>query len=568
MLEAKKCFLKAEYPWRNETAFSDIINLHNLHELKSFLDVVHIRSCLIKSYNELIENYPLVDTRSLLPSFDSDPFEYSELDGFSMLALDRELHSFNELFQYDPLFPVADVITNADGPCCPLENHVFNINTSTFLSRLPKKFHDAYKKSANLDITQLDYYPRILPLLLEMDRAHVMSKTKLGYFQLEGIFASFPSDLDGELKRYGLRIGKFQTGNSSLYLRNRLFTLQFLMELYGFPIASERRTSSALFARRLHKSGEKFLIRVLGQSDRTITTIWNNSQHTKYPMVEKIALVKIEDADSIATLNELNAFIDPENHVAIARVTYQQHSYSATNVRQDRAISVQSQSIIHPDSGMNITNINFLRDTASLVLSLNDISKGEYSGKTVYKKTEIIEGSDTEEKRLKIFYAWLLKHQRRIIGYADETYSNFNKLFENYFETIQFIDNSSNLYSLKTELNSRFHYIQQARKLKDLEEITTRQYKNTTLSYEAMLNEAVTIMREYKFELFYYFEDLVSAAIKLTELILNDRYIQRTYIEKRENLLTPRGLEIKKKYRALVQLHDEFKAIQKTHKID
>ncbi len=567
MLEARNCFLSSKYPCPVEKDDYELESIENLQDMKNYLDIMHIRECLITPYNEHRKNYPLIDPRALLPSFDQDPFEYTHLPGFSMLVLDRELHSFSEFFQYDPLLPVSDVIIASDGPCCPLETRVFSANMQTFLARLPRYLHEEFRpKFKNIDTTLNENYNKLLPYLLKLDRAHVMSKAKTGHYQLSGIFASFPSDLDGELKRYGLRIGKFISGNSELYLRNRLFTLQFLMELYGFPIASERRTSSALFARRLHKAGENFIIRVLGQSDRTITTIWNDNKNNKYPKVEKIALVKIEDQDNIQALKNLNAFLDPKHHVAIARVTYHQHDYSPTNVRQDRALSVLSQTIIHPDSGMDIPDLNFLRDTASLLLSLNDISKGEYVGKTIYKRTEVIEGSDNEEKRLKVFYAWLLKHQRRIISYSDETYANFLKLFDNYFDTIQDIDAGNSLYVLKSELRSRFYYIQQARKLRDLEDIAQRSLRNVNLSYEAMLTEAVKVLREYKFDLFIYFEDLLTSAITLTSLILNDRYIQRTYIKKKESQLTAKGIEIKRKYGLLVQLHDDLKSIQKSQK--
>ncbi len=121
----------------------------------------------------------------------------------------------------------------------------------------------------------------------------MIAKNTQGKFYFAGIYASFPSDLDTELKRFGLKIGKFQPGDNRLYEINRLFVYQFLMELYGFPIASERRTSSALFARKLFKMGEDFLIRVLGQSDRTITSLYRSTDSRMYPKVEKIALVSL-----------------------------------------------------------------------------------------------------------------------------------------------------------------------------------------------------------------------------------------------------------------------------------
>ena len=230
----------------------------------------------------------------------------------------------------------------------------------------------------------------------------MLSKSFYGHYQLSGVFASFPSDMNGEIKRFGLRIGKFQMDNDELYQRNRNFVMQYLMELYGFPIASERRTSAALFSRRLHKAGESFLIRVLGQSDRVITTIWNDHQHGRYPSVEKITLVSIdkEQADIINEIKEKNAFVDEKKRVIILRTLYKQHAFNKGNVRQDRALSIMSHEIIHPLTGKSITNINVLRDTTNLIIRLNDIIRGEYFGTVIYKKTELIENTDTEEKRL------------------------------------------------------------------------------------------------------------------------------------------------------------------------
>ena len=92
-----------------------------------------------------------------------------------------------------------------------------------------------------------------MPFLTMMDRAQVLTlKGDVpGHenFRLSGVYASFPSDLDTEIKRFGLRIGKFAVGDNEMYDQNRNFVYQYMMELYGFPISSERRTSAALFAR-------------------------------------------------------------------------------------------------------------------------------------------------------------------------------------------------------------------------------------------------------------------------------------------------------------------------------
>ena len=59
--------------------------ISNLIELKRFLDIIHIKTCLIKPYQQN-KNYPLVEGRDLLPSFDNDMFEYKDLPSFALVA--------------------------------------------------------------------------------------------------------------------------------------------------------------------------------------------------------------------------------------------------------------------------------------------------------------------------------------------------------------------------------------------------------------------------------------------------------------------------------------------------
>ncbi len=563
----KAAFSQTPWPYTEIAYFDDALLIHDLEELRGYLDIVHIRECLLRPFCEQ-PDYPLVDPRNLLPSFEPDVLEYRSLPGFSMIAMDRPLTSFSEVFQYDMLHPHTDLTDIAQGECCPLENTVAAANMQTILGRLPRPLHEEFRKRYyHQDITALELYSGALPFLLAMDRAHVLSRHTGGAFMLSGAFASFPSDIDGELKRFGVRIGKFQVGNNELYEQNRTFVMQYLMELYGFPIASERRTSAALFARRLHKMGERFLVRVLGQSDRVLTTIWNSGQNSRYPNVEKIALIQI-DADQTETLQaitEENAFVDAKNRVAIIRVRYRQHAFDADNVRQDRAISVEQQSIIHPMTGRSIVGPNVIRDSNNLILRLNDIAKGEYYGRIVYKRTGVIENTDTEEKRIKFLYAWLTKHQRRMIGYSEDFFSFASKILDNYMEQIEQYDIPTELKEPLAELQSRYQYIKQARTVRLLEDIKSRQYKGVHLSYLAMLTEAVELLRSYKFELSTYFDSLVQSVIHFTEAMLNDTYLRKHYIEKPEAALSAQGLEIRKKYGKLVHLLDEFIAIKKSH---
>ncbi len=129
---------------------------------------------------------------------------------------------------------------------------------------------------------------------------------------------------------------------------------------------------------------------------------------------------------------------------------------------------------------------------------------------------------------------------------APENYETFHKLRELYQEVI-----------------NKFSYIQQARKVRILEDLRARQYKGKRITYAAMLEEAVALLHTLKFEIVTYFDSLVLNVIKTGEAILGDRYLIRSYIEKKELERTPRHQEIKKNYGRLVALIDEFKAIRK-----
>ena len=485
----------------------------------------------------------------------------------AMVAFARPLESFSEIFQYDILHPVLSAVNTAEGASCPLETHVIARNVQMFLSRLPKKLQDPFRDQfRRVDTAVLDYYPALMPYLLAMDRAHVFATDVYGHYHLAGLFASFPSDMDGEIKRFGLRTGKFKIGDNEMYERNRTFVCQFLMELYGFPISSERRTSAALFSRRLHKLGERFLVRVLGQSDRTITTIWNNGENRPYPRVEKIALVKLdpEQKDLIRACEEGGFFVDAEKRVVIIRISYKQHRYNADNVRQDRALSVERQELIHPLTGRAMPDVNVVKDTSTMILRLNDIVRGEYVGRAVYKRNELVENTDTDEKRLKFLFAWLSKNQRRIIGYSEEFYNNTTKVLDAYLKNPENQEAFALLHDLKQEVMSKYAYIRQARTVRYLEDIVARNYKGERLTYGRMLLEAIELLRDLKFELGNYFEPLMLSVLHYMEMILDDRYLLRRYINCPDEKLSKGGVEIRKNYRRLVSLRDEFESVRKS----
>lgn len=564
----KNAFSKGEFTYREDGLLSEPVELTSLAELKRFLDVMHVKQCLLRPFFEHAD-YPLVESRELLPSFEADLWEYKQLPGFSMVAFERPLNYFQEVFQFDILHPVLDTASVAEGASCPLESQVIARNVQAMQTRLPKAFQESFRQRfGRFDTSVLDYYPALMPFLLAMDRAQVFALDSFGHFHLGGVYASFPSELDSEIKRFGMRIGKFDVGDNEMYERNRLFVYQYLMELYGFPIVSERRTSSALFARRLHKMGERFMIRVLGQSDRTITTMTGEGDSRPYPRVEKLALVRV-DADqeeALRAIDEAGYFLDRERRVVILRVTYRQHKFNPDNVRQDRALSVEAQEVIHPVTGQVLGDLNIIKDASNMFLRLNDITRGEYTGRIIFKRNEIVENTDTDEKRLKFLYAWLSKHQRRIIGYSDEFFANVIKVLDNYLLSPDNYEAFGHLHDLYQEVWAKYSYIQQARKVRYLEDIQDREYRGERIGYRRMLAEAVQLLHGLKFEIVSYFDTLVSSVIAIGENMLNDRYLLRTYIEKRDDELTPGGLEIKRNYGKLVSLVDEFRAIQRTRK--
>ena len=562
MMKWQEVFSKDGLPWRDAATLSEPVAVSELGALKRFLDAVHIRFCLAKPYQEN-KNYPLVEGRELLPSFDNDMFEYKDLPGFALVAFARQLDYFSEIFQFDKLHPV---VTEADGVCCPLENQVIGQNVQTLASRLPRIHQDIFRQQFRyVDTVLLDNYPSLMPYLLNMDRAQVLAWDADKLFHLAGVFASFPSDIDSELKRFGIRIGKFVYGDSDMYERNRMFVYQYLMELYGFPIVSERRTSSALFARKLHKMGERFLLRVMGQTDRTLTTYLSNGENRRYPLLEKIALVAVDEdqEEALDIIDRDGFFLDKSRRVVIMRITYRQHRFDSSNVRQDRALSVVEQEVLHPLTGEPLRGLNIIKDASNMFLRLNDIVRGEFTGRIVYKRTEVVENTDTDEKRLKFLYTWLTKHQRRMISYSDEFFANVSKVLSGYLFEPDNAETFDSMRDLYQEVCTRFRYIQQARRVRILEDICQRTFKGARITYRQMMREAVDLLNELKFEIVNFFPALVDDIIECVEKILRDRYLRRNYLDVPEGALTKAGLEIRKNYGRLVSLQDGFKAVRK-----
>jgi hypothetical protein len=283
--------------------------------------------------------------------------------------------------------------------------------------------------------------------------------------------------------------------------------------------------------------------------------------------VEKIALCRVDDdlEDAIASIEAGGFFVDRARRVVVIRLTYQQHRFNPLNLRLDRALSVVRQEIIHPLSGASLSAVNIVKDSTNMFLRFNDIVRGEHRGKTVYKRTEIVENTDSDEKRLKFLYAWLSKHQRRMSGYSDEFFAKLSSVLSEYLLAPGCEERFESFKELRQEVLARFSYIQQSRKIRLLEELRRRQLRGVRIGYLRMLEESVLLLQELRSEIVNYFDQLVDAAIVYCEAMLNDRYLVKTYIACPEETLSRAGLAVRKKYGQLVQLVYEFRAIRKTH---
>jgi hypothetical protein len=542
------------------------VQVKTIGELKQFLDRVHIQTCLLEPYRNT-RNYPLVEARELLPSFEPNLIEHRNLPGFSLVALQRPLDYFREVFQFDILHSPHNTEEEGFSASCPLERTIQNNNLETIRRRLPKNRGDVLEAEfRDADVCDLDHYAALLPHLLAMDRAHVMSTDQFGQFYLSGVYASLPSDLDTELKRFGMRIGKFKAGDNLRYERNRPFVYKYLMELYGFPITSERRTSAALFARRLFRVGETFLVRVMGQSDRTITTLYSHPKEKFFPRLEKLALVQVPrgQKDTVAMLREQGYFVDERRRVVILRVTYKQHTFNPNNVQEWRALSIAGQEVVHPETGQVLQGLNLIGNPANMILRLNDIVRGEYSGMTTFKGMEIVQDTDTHEKRLKFLHNWLTKHQSRVIAQSDEFFDNMCKVLDSYLLAPENYENFKQLGGLFQEVWTLYSYVQQARKVLRLEQLQLRRRRGKRITYLEMLKAMTNILSDLKFELSFYFEGLMRSVLHIGDKVVNDRYLLKNYVNVKDDNLSGYGREVKKYYGRLVALVDEFRAIAKT----
>ena len=395
----------------------------SLADIKQILEYQHIKAGLLTAYDS---HYPLVEPRELIPSFDAPHIEHHGLPAFGILVLDREMSYQDEVFQFDLLTPEGS----------PPDPGIVASNRMILRERLPRDLVPVMdRRLGRRAVTALHRYIWLLPFLTRMDRGHVMARDSEGQFHLSGIFASFPSDLDGEIKRFGLRIGKFKKGDNKLYEANRKFVYHFIMEQCGFPICGERHTSAAIFARRLLRKRERFIIKVLGTSDRTITTMASLGAKSGRPALEKVALASARNAppETIESLFEGGFFVDERRKVVILKVTYGHHRYHSDNVLEDRALSVRGQQVIHPQTGEAVTT-DVLGLGQDRLLLLNDIVRGEHDGSILYQGRYPVSGTSDHKNRLKFLSAWLKKHRAILADYSPDNFEMTSKIISSYLQ--------------------------------------------------------------------------------------------------------------------------------------
>ncbi len=461
MSPASRYFNRALVSGRPFYRFFQKKNLEvDFNDLLKILEFTHIAVGLLNAYRE---DYPLVEPRELIPTFDAPLIEYKNLPAFSMAAFDRPVSYQDEGFQFDLL----------EDEGRPFDSSVAANNRQVLRERLPRDqigYMEAFL--GRKGITSIPRYHQVLPLVCKMDRGHVIARNSQGEFFMCGVFASFPSDLDGEIKRFGRHINKFKSGDNDQYAANRQFVYRFLMEQSGFSICGERHTSAALFARRLMRRREQFVVKVLGASDRTITSFIPMGAKGRLPRVEKVALVQARDLspDNEQLLAKGGFYVDRGRRVVILKVAYQQHAYHKDNVLEDRALSVAQQEVIHPRSGETIS-VDILGINQDRLLALNDIVRGEFQGSIVYKRKEQISSTREISNRLKVLCSWLDKHRHILSDYSPDNFERIQRILHSFMDSPELLEDFYRNEDLVAQVRASMAHLRVAHRLRLVEKL-------------------------------------------------------------------------------------------------
>jgi hypothetical protein len=427
------------------------------------LDYLHIEAGLLAPYNA---DYPLVEPRELIPSFDAPMVEYKHLPAFSMVILDRAISYQDEWFQFDLLEPEGR----------PPDPSISARNRALMRRRLPSNLMEYTDKVLGRKaLTPLGRYRSLLPLTMQMDRGHILARDPNQCFYLAGIYASFPADLDGEIKRFGRKIGKFIPGDNQRYAQNRPFVYRLYMEKSGFPICGERHTSAALFSRRLLRRRQRFMVKVLGTSDRAITSLSSQGSSGLLPAVDKTALVavRLDDSESIERLTQGGFFLDPARRVVILRVRYLHHRYHPENVLEDRGLSVAGQEVIHPQTGEVISDMDILGLSQDRLLMLNDIVRGEFTGAISYHGRETVMGTADIADRLKFLSAWLEKHRHILADYSPDNFTRVLRVISSFLDEVEAGDDLERCGELYRQARDIVEELRLAHRLRLLEKLVS-----------------------------------------------------------------------------------------------
>jgi hypothetical protein len=176
-----------------------------------------------------------------------------------------------------------------------------------------------------------------------------------------------------------------------------------------------------------------------------------------------------------------------------------------------------------------------------------------------------VENTDTHEKRLKVLYSWLSKHQRRIIGYSDDFYSGVTKILDGYLFNPDNLYHFSTMQELYNDVWSKYSFIRQAHRVRILEDLVLHARKTQSLSWLDMLQQMNDNLQAMKFELLPYFNELVERVIVLSDKVLHNGYLNKRYVQNKDEDSSDYGIRIKRQFGRLVGLVDELKNIRKQH---
>ena len=173
----------------------------SLEELKHVLEYHHIKTGLLSAYDS---HYPLVEPREMLPSFDSPHIEHHGLPAFGALVLDREVSYQDEVFQFDLLTPEGS----------PPDPGIVASNRMILRERLPRDLLPVMerrlgRRAVTAPCTATSGF---CPFSPGWTGGMSYPGGREGFSTSPASSHPFPRILDGEIKRFGLRIGKIQKG--------------------------------------------------------------------------------------------------------------------------------------------------------------------------------------------------------------------------------------------------------------------------------------------------------------------------------------------------------------------